>query len=53
MVQNDTVTDHNMLVEPSLTIPVRSSNNKAPRLHQSQASVTLHTPPISADKQLH
>lgn len=34
-----------------LTIPVRSSNNNAPRLHQSQASVTLDTPPISVNKQ--
>lgn len=34
-------------VEPLLTIPVRSSNNRAPRLHQSQASVILDTPPIS------
>lgn len=35
--------------EPMLTIPVRSSNNKAPRLHQSHASVILDTPPISAN----
>lgn len=31
-----------------LTIPVRSSNSSAPRLHQSHASVALDTPPISA-----
>lgn len=37
----------NIHIQPLLTIPVRSSNNKAPRLHQSQASVILDTPPIS------
>lgn len=40
-----------MRVEVWLTIAVRSSNNKAPRLHQSHASVTLDTPPISANMQ--
>lgn len=34
-------------MEPLLTIPVRSSNSRAPRLHQSHASVILDTPPIS------
>lgn len=51
---NDMVSDFiwlNMRVEPWLTIPVRSSNNKAPRLHQSHASVTLDTPPISVNIQ--
>lgn len=41
----------NMNVENPHTIPVRSSNNKAPRLHQSHASVILDTPPISVDTQ--
>lgn len=33
--------------EAVLTIPVRSSNSNAPRLHQSHASVIRDTPPIS------
>ena len=33
------------------TIPVRSSISNAPRLHQSQASVILDTPPISVGQQ--
>lgn len=41
----------NMHVEAVLTIPVRSSNNNAPRLHQSHASVIRDTPPISATKE--
>lgn len=40
-----------MYVEALLTIPVRSSNNNAPRLHQSHASVIRDTPPISATKE--
>lgn len=38
-------------IQMLFTIPVRSSNSNAPRLHQSQASVILDTPPISIGQQ--